>query len=112
MVYLEKYNKDKQYYFQNGSIANYEILKDLYNAIDMKPFVVFTDYTGEIIISFEMLDLVRTKHDINPALSEDEAVEELRTKLNETESEDIDALDRIASALEFQALMSLPDEEV
>lgn len=111
MVYIEKYDKEKVYYFQNGSIADYDRVKAAYPGIDNLTYIVHTDYTGNIIILMELLNLKRTEFNIDEALTEEQAIEKISEILN-GEEPDIEDTTRIADALEDLVVLNMPDEEV
>lgn len=112
MYYIEKYNKNKLYLFQDGKFAGYEQLKELYPSIDDFTYIVFTDYSRQIILFFQLLNLKRTELNIDPALSEDDAIEQIVQIMN-TEEQGFtpDNQTRIADALEDLVVLNMPDEE-
>lgn len=85
MVYMEKYNKEKTYYFQYGGIANYSKIKEIYPAVDDLTYVVTTDFKGQVILKFEILDVVRTELNIDTSLNDDEAIQAILDLLNPIE---------------------------
>lgn len=111
MVYAELYNKGKTYFFQDNHYATYEALKALFPAINDLAQIVFTDYSGQIIISIEPLNLKRTELEIDPTLTNEDAVLAIVNKLNNPEEEVSDET-RIADALEDLVVLNMPDEEV
>lgn len=111
MVYIEKYDKEKVYYFQNGSIADYDRVKAIYPGVDNLTYIVYTDYTGDIIILMELLNLKRTEFNIDETLTEEQAIERISEILN-GEEPDIEDTTRIADALEDLVVLNMPDEEV
>lgn len=111
MVYLEKYNPEKIYYFQDGRIANYDAIQDIFPLIDEISCIVFTDYNQKIIISLRPLDLVRTDYNIDTSLSEEDAILAIAEKINHPDAEVRDET-RIADALEDLVVLNMPDEEV
>jgi hypothetical protein len=106
-VYAEKYDKDKTYFFTDGSYATYETLRELYPAIEDLKWLVYTDYTHRIIISFVPLDLERTELDIDTTLSDEEAIAEIISRKNAPSNQT-----RMADALEDLVVLNMPDEEV
>lgn len=111
MEYIEKYNKEKDYYFQDGRIADYIKLKELYPAIDDLTYIVHTDYTGKIIYLFELLDVRRTELNIDASLNDDQAIAKILEIMNTPKTE-IDDQTRMADALEDLVVLNMPDEEV
>jgi hypothetical protein len=112
MYYAEKYNKEKIYYFQDGKIADYERLQQIFPAIDDLTFIVFTDYSRQIIISFEILNLVRTRYNISTELTDDQAIAAIIEIMNNPDPEEYTDTTRIADALEDLVVLNMPDEEV
>lgn len=110
--YIEKYNKDKTYIFQNGQIANYDRIKNLYPGIDDITYIITTDYTRTIIISIDPLNLKRTELNIDINLNEDQAIEKIIEILDKEDGFTIDDTTRIADALEDLVVLNMPDEEV
>lgn len=111
MYYLEKYDKTKIYFFQDGKIADYNKIKELYPAVDEMVYIAITDYTGQILINFELLNLKRTELNIDKTLSDDEAIAKILEIMNTPKTE-IDDQTRIADALEDLVVLNMPDEEV
>lgn len=108
---IELYNPSKTYIFQDGKIADYNALKELFPVLDIQPYIVTTDYTGNIIISMQLLNLARTDYNIDPELNDEEAIEAIRAIIDK-ESDDISSETRIADALEDLVVLNMPDEEV
>ena len=109
--FLEKYDKNKIYYFQDGKIADYNTIKQLFPVVDILTCVVFTDYKKQIIISFNILNLLRTDMEIDPSLTEDQAIAKILEKINQPETQD-NTIIRMADALEDLVVLNMPDEEV
>ena len=114
MTKLEKYTGEKTYMFPTGAIATPEVVYAEYPAAKVFTFVVGTDKNGQVMQSMDNLSVLRDVYSIDEALSEDEAIAAIETIINtpqeETEPEPT-AEERIAAALEYQVMASLPDEE-
>ena len=84
-----------------------------YPAILTFKHVIETDEAGQVCFAIENLSAMRSRYNIDKTLSDEEAVQAIQDILNAPEPEaEPSAEERIASALEFQNMMSLPDEEV
>lgn len=113
MKIIEKYTGEKTYMFPNGAIANKQAVLEHFPAALDFVHVVETDENGEVMWAFQNLSAMRTMHKIDRSLSEAEAIAKLQEIIN-TEPE-VDTTpspeERIASALEFQTMMSMPDAQ-
>lgn len=112
MIKLEKYTGKKTYMFPNGVLATPEVVLSKWEAATTFTFVVGTDEQGQVMQSMDNLSVLRTAHGIDPALSEDEAIAAIEEILNTPveAAEEVTAEERIAAALEYQVMASLPDE--
>ena len=113
MVKLEKYTGEKTYMFPTGALAAPEVVYEKYPAAKMFTFVVGTDKNGQVMQSMDNLSVLRDVYDIDAALSEDEAIAEIETIMNtpqEPVEQEPTAEERIAAALEYQVMSSLPDD--
>ena len=113
MKIVEKYTGEKTYMFPNGALANKQAVLEQFPAALDFVHVVETDENGEVMWAFQNLSAMRTMHNIDRQLSESEAIAKLQEIIN-TEPE-VDTTpspeERIASALEFQTMMSMPDAQ-
>ena len=114
MKKLERYTGDKVYMFPNGSLGTREAVLQQFPAAESFTFVVTTDSSGEVMLGMDNLSLLRDVYNIAPELTEDEAIAAIQEIVN-TEPEPVEdvptAEERIAAALEYQVMASLPDEE-
>lgn len=108
MKKVEKYTGDKTYMFPNGAIATKEaVLKQFPAALTFVHYVE-TDENGEVMWAFQNLSAMRTMYEIDSSLSEDEALAKIQEIINTPPPEpEPSAEERMASAMEFQNLMSL-----
>lgn len=114
MKKLEIYNGNKNYIFPTGKIATPQVMIDNYPAVEVLPHVIETDEGGQIIYALNPLSAMRSRYNIDATLSNEEAVIELENIINAPEpiqEYEPSAEERIASALEFQNLMSMNDAE-
>lgn len=111
MKIVEKYTGEKTYMFPNGALANKQAVLEQFPAALDFVHVVETDENGEVMWAFQNLSAMRTMHNIDRQLSESEAIAKLQEIINTEPEVDTtpSAEERIASALEFQTMMSLPD---
>ena len=110
---IEKYTGEKTYMFPNGAIATKEaVLKDFPAALTFA-HIVETDEAGEVMFALQNLSAMRTFYNIDKSLTEAEAIVAIQEKVNEEPVVDDtpSAEERIASALEYQVLSSMPDDE-
>ena len=112
MKILEKYTGEKTYMFPNGHLATREAVLRSFPAALQFVHVVETDENGEVMWAFENLSAMRTRNKIDRSLTEEEAIAALQEIINqEPEVDDTPtAEERIAAALEYQVMTSLPDD--
>lgn len=110
MKILEKYTGNKTYMYPNGALATVESVTEKFPAWQSFVHVVETDQNGEVMFAFENLSALRGIYNIDAALSETEAIAAIQEIINTPPAEPApSAEERIAAALEYQALSSLPD---
>lgn len=113
MKIIEKYTGEKTYMFPNGALATKAAVLEQFPAALDFVHIVETDEAGEVMWALQNLSAMRTMHKIDRSLSEAEAIAKLQEIIN-TEPE-VDTTpspeERIASALEFQTMMSMPDAQ-
>lgn len=107
-----KYTGEKTYMFPNGELANKErVLKDFPAALTFT-HIMETDENEEMCFSMQNLSAMRGIYNIDSSLTEDEAIASIQDIINAPAPEvEPSAEERIASALEFQNMMSLDDVE-
>lgn len=112
MKKLEIYDGTKTYMFPSGKIATPEIMKKEYPAILAFKHVIITNDAREVCFSILPFATLKSDYSIESSLTDEDAIEAIEEILNTPEPEaEPTAEERIASALEFQNLMSMPDEE-
>ena len=113
MKKIEKYLGDKTYMFPNGAIATPEKMLERFPAVLTFTHIIETDEAGEVCFAVQNLNAMRSLYGIDSALTEAEAIEAIQTIVNTPAPEpEPSAEERIASALEYQNLMSMEDVEV
>ena len=92
--------------FPNGEIATVERVTEDFPAWRMFTFIVETDLNHEVMFAMQNLSAMRSMHNIDPELSEDEAIQAIENILNTEqiveENNNVSAEERIAAALEYQ----------
>ena len=112
MKKLEKYTGDKTYMFPNGVLATPEKILEQFPAVLTFTHVIETDEAGEVCFAVENLSAMRSIYEIDKNLTEDEAITKIEEIINTPPPEpEPSAQERIASALEYQNLMSMEDVE-
>lgn len=109
MIKVTKYTGDKTYMYPSGRIATPEVVKADYPAVTVFPYIIETDENEQVIFSISNLSVVRAQLEIDPELSDDQAIEKIQELRNTPPVVDDtpDATERIAAALEYQNLLSL-----
>ncbi len=112
MKVLEKYTGERTYMFPIGTLATKEAVLEQYPAALSFTFVVTTDENHEVMLGMDNLSGLRSLFNIDSSLSEDEAIAAIQEIINtpQEESTEATAEERIAAALEYQVMASLPDE--
>ena len=113
MKKIIKYTGDKTFMFPNGGLATPEIVAEQYPAVTAFTHIVETDDNCEVLFAIQNLSAMRNIYNIDASLTEDEAIAKIEEIVNtpEPESTEATAEERIAAALEYQVMASLPDEE-
>lgn len=113
MKIIEKYTGEKTYMFPNGALATRDAVLEQFPAALDFVHIVETDENGEVMWAFQNLSAMRTMHSIDRQLSESEAIAKLQEIINTEPVIDTTPSpeERIASALEFQTMMSMPDAQ-
>ena len=108
-----KYTGDKTFMFPNGGLATPEVVSEQYPAVTAFTHIIETDDNCEVLFAIQNLSAMRNIYNIDASLTEDEAIAKIEEIVNtpEPESTEATAEERIAAALEYQVMASLPDEE-
>lgn len=112
MKKLEKYLGNKTYMFPNGAIATPERMLEDFPAVLTFTHIIETDEAGEVCFAVENLSAMRSMYNIDKTLTEDEAIAKIEEIINTPPEEVVSAEERIASALEYQNLITMEDVEV
>ena len=111
MIKLELYTGEKDYVTPSGVLYNKEKVLEEFPAALSVPFVVETNSKGRVIFGMSALDTLCSVYGIDDKLSDEEAIaaiEEIRN--TPAPNPEPTAEERIAAALEYQVISSLPDE--
>lgn len=112
MKKLEKYLGDKTYMFPNGAIATPEKMLEHFPAVLTFTHIIETDEAGEVCFAVQNLNAMRSLYNVEKTLTEAEAIAKIEEIINTEPEVEPSADERIASALEYQNLMSMDDVEV
>ena len=112
MKKIVKYTGEKVFMFPSGALATKEAVLEHFPAALSFTHVVETDENQEVMWALENLSAIRSQMGIDPSLTEDEAIAKIEEILNTPPEVSTipSAEERIAAALEYQVMTSLPDE--
>ena len=107
-----KYTGEKTFMFPNGAVATKEAVLEQFPAAIAFAHIVETDENEEVMWALQNLSAVRTQMGIDSSLTEEEAIAKIEEIINTPQevSTEPSAEERIAAALEYQVMTSLPDE--
>lgn len=111
MKIIEKYTGDKTYMFANGELATKEAVLKYFPAALTFVHIIETDEAGEVAFAVQNLSAMRSLYDIDTSLTEAEAIAAIQEIVNTVPEETPGTEERIAAALEYQNLSSMPDAE-
>lgn len=112
MKIIEKYTGEKTYMFPNGALATKEAVLQKFPAALTFTHIVETDEEGQVMWAFQNLAAMKTIHGIAKETPEAEAIAQIQTIINTPAPEpEPSAEERMAAAMELQALNSLTDVE-
>lgn len=112
MKIIEKYTGNKTYMFPSGALADKDAVLQQFSAALAFPHIVETDENGEVLFALQNLSAMRTHYGIDTSLSEEEAIAKIQEIVNTPAPEpEPSAEERMAAAMELQALNSLTDVE-
>lgn len=113
MKKLIKYTGEKTFMFPTSALATREAVLEHFPGALTFTHVVETDENEEVMWALENLSALRSQYNIDSSLTEEEAIAAIQEIINTPEPEPtgVSAEERIAAALEYQVMSSLPDEE-
>lgn len=115
MIKLYIFDKTKTYVYPNNKVATPDIVAADFPAtqIDGIKYVVTSNEDGVIMSGLDMLSTLKATYNIDNALSDDEALQAIEDIMNTPVEPNTTPSpeERIASALEYQVMSSLPDAE-
>lgn len=112
MKKLEKYLGNKTYMFPNGVLATPEKMLAEFPAVLTFAHIIETDEAGEVCFAVQNLNAMRSLYNVDTTLTEEEAIAKIEEIINTEPEYEPSAEERIASALEYQNLVSMEDVEV
>lgn len=107
-----KYDGTKTFMYPNGELATPERVLADFPAVLTFPHIIETDEAEEVCFAVQNLSAMRGIYKIDSSLTIDEAIAKIEEIINTEPEEVVSAEERIASALEYQNLMSMEDAEV
>lgn len=107
MLKLEKFTGNKTYMFPNGEVADPAKIRTHFPAVDS--FAHIIEVNGDVCQAVENLAAMRAIHNIDPALSEADAITAIETIINTPALIVISPEERIAAAAEFNNILALPN---
>ena len=114
MKKLYFFDKTKTYIYPNNKLATPDVVAKDFPATQVGvKYVVTSDEDGIIMSGLDMFSTLKSVYQIDSSLSDEEALQAIENILNtpETVDETPSAEERIAAALEYQVMSSLPDEQ-
>jgi len=111
MIKLVKFDPQgsQVYQYPDNSIATTERIKQEFPATEYFPHVL--ELSSDVCQAVMNLNALRQMHNIDSELSEEDAIQAIEEIINAPQPEpEPTAEERIASALEFQAMMVIPME--
>lgn len=111
MIVIEKYTGTQTYMFPNGEMATPERIISTTPAVSHFTYIVETDENHQVMFSLQNLSAMRGFYNIDPGLTEEDAIAAIQTLINaeppvETDPESSPE-ERIAAALEYSNLLSM-----
>lgn len=107
--YVTFYDNSKTYVFPSMAVATPDVVGMNYAVVNTGlPVVIETDESGIMLYSIELLTGMRSRYEIDPSLSNEEALKVIEEAMNAIEPPpEPTAEERIAAAMEYQNLMSM-----
>lgn len=108
MLKIEKYTGNKTYMFPNGDLATPEKVKEKFPACMAFAHIVETDEAGQVLFALQNLAAVKSQMGIDASLGDNESIAKIEELRNAPVAEpEPSPEERIASALEFNNLLSM-----
>ena len=106
-----KYDGTKTFMYPNGELATPERVLADFPAVLTFPHIIETDEQEQVCFAVQNLAAMSGVYGVDSSLTEDEAIAKIEEIINTEPEYEPSAEERIASALEFQNMVSLPDVE-
>ena len=112
MYVVEKYTGNKPYMTPSGALYDRDKVLQEFPAALTFAHIVTTDECGEVMFAMQNLSAMRSQYGIERSLTEEDAIAAIQEIINTPEPVDEEPTtdERIAAALEYQVMASLPDE--
>jgi hypothetical protein len=108
-----KYDGTKTFMYPTGALATPERIQKDFPAVSMFTHIIETDGAEQVCFAVQNLSAMRDVYGVDSSLTEDEAIAKIQEIINTPDPDpEPSAEERIASALEYQNLMSMEDVEV
>ena len=116
MIKIVKYDPEHVYMLGNGEYGHEAILKH-FPGVEQFPHLVETDESETMAYAIQLIPAMRSFYNIDPALSETDALAAIETIRNAPQPEpepdqQTVALAAIAAQLEYQNMLTFDDTEV
>jgi hypothetical protein len=112
MKKIIKYDGTKTFMYPNGALATPERVIADFPAVQIFTHIIETDEQEQVCFAVQNLAAMRGIYGVDGSLTEDEAIAKIQEIINTpTPEPEPTAEERIASALEFQNMINLPDVE-
>ncbi len=108
MLKIEIFDGTKTYMYPNGQIATPDVIRADFPAVDIFPHAI--EVNGSVCQAIQELQALRNIHGIDESLTDEEALLAIEVKINTPApfvEREPTAEERIASALEYQNLLSM-----
>lgn len=116
-IYLKLYNPSDIYMAPSSEVMDAVNVLAHFPGAQTFTHIVQTDEGNEMMYGLYSLSAMRSKYNIDKNLNDEEATQAIEDAMNEEREEEESSMgiptpeERIAAALEFQTLTSLPDAE-
>ena len=111
MKKVKKFDGSRTYMYPNGELATKERILQDFPASLIFTHIIETDEAEEVCFAVQNLSAMRGVYNIDSSLNEEEAIQAIQNIINTLAEDEPTAEERIASALEYQNLMSMEDVE-
>lgn len=113
MKVIKLWDNTKTYMYPNSSVATPERVMEDFPAVAVFPHAIETDENEQVLFAIENFAAMRSRYNIDAALTNEEAIAAIQDIVNTPRIVDDtpSAEERIAAALEYQVMTSMEDVE-